>query len=493
MSNLVFMPVLWPLLTGIILVFFSKQPRIQRILSTISFLIGIWISGVLIYSVHNLGVMTLEVGSWSAPFGIVIVADMLAVLLVLTTNLIVTAILFYSFRSIGKERESFYYYPMLQFLIVGVNGAFLTGDIFNLFVFFEVMLMASYVLLVLGGTRPQLRESLKYIIVNVLSSAFFVIAVAFLYSAAGTLNMAQLSQRIAEAGQPGIFSVIAVCLLIVFGLKGAIFPLFFWLPGSYYVPPIPVIALFGALLTKVGIYAIFRTYTVIFYHDQGFTHQLLMGLSILTIIAGVIGALAYWDVKKIILYNIVIAVGVITYGISLMNEAAIGGAIFYIIHDMLIKAALFLLIGMMIKASGTADLRKMGGLIQQNPYLAWTYFIAAISLAGIPPFSGFTGKLLILQGAVEADSYIGFAVILLSSLMVLYSVFKIFMYGFWGKPSETLLQVKEKDWALFIPAAALTGLSVIYGVGTEAVYPYISQAVDTLLDPQIYIDAVLKE
>jgi multicomponent Na+:H+ antiporter subunit D len=374
-----------------------------------------------------------------------------------------------------------------------VNGAFLTGDIFNLFVFFEVMLMASYVLLVLGGTKAQLRESLKYIIVNVLSSAMFVISVAYLYSIVGTLNMAQLSVRVAEVNQPGILSVIAISFLVVFGLKGAIFPLFFWLPGAYNAPPIPIIALFGALLTKVGIYSIFRTYTLIFYHDQPYTHTILAVLSLLTIIVGVIGAISYWDVKKIIIYNIVIAVGVITYGISLMNQQAIAGSILYIIHDMLIKAALFLLIGIMIKISGTSDLRKMGGLITKYPYLAWTFFIASISLAGIPPFSGFAGKLLILKGAVEAESYIGIAIILLSSLMVLYSVMKIFIHGFWGKPDPILVKTNMPVSKLLAPAVTLVALSILYGVGTEAVYSFISQAENTILDPEIYIKAVLKE
>jgi multicomponent Na+:H+ antiporter subunit D len=418
---------------------------------------------------------------------------MLAALLVLTTAIIGAAVLVYSFNSIGKERESFYYYAVFQFLLVGVNGAFLTGDIFNLFVFFEVMLMASYVLLVLGGTKIQLRESLKYIIVNVLSSAFFVIAVAYLYSIVGTLNMAHLSERIAEVNQPGIISVIAIAFLVVFGLKAAIFPLFFWLPGAYNAPPIPIIALFGALLTKVGVYSIFRTYTLIFHHDQAFTHMILGVLSLLTIIAGVIGAIAYWDVKKIIIYNIVIAVGVITYGISLMNDQAIAGSIFYLIHDMLIKAALFLLVGIMIKVSGTSDLRQMSGLIKRYPYLAWTFFIAAITLAGIPPFSGFAGKLLILKGAVEAESYIGLAIILLSSLMVLYSVLKIFINGFWGKSNETIVKTNISVSKLFAPAVLLVVISILYGVGTEEVYPFIAQAVESILDPEIYINAVIKE
>lgn len=493
MINLPFLPVLLPLFTGIILIFFAKKIMIQRGISFISSLIGIAISIYLVISVSKHGILTLGVGSWDAPFGIVIVADMLASLLVLTTNIIGLAILIYSFYSIGKEREAHYYYPIFQFLLIGVNGAFLTGDLFNLFVFFEVMLMASYVLLVLGGTKIQLRESLKYIIVNVLSSSFFVIMVAYLYSILGTLNMAHLSQRIAEAGQPAILSVIAIGFLIVFGLKGAIFPLFQWLPGSYYAPPIPVMALFGALLTKVGIYSIFRTYTLMFHLDQSFTHTFLGVLGILTIIIGVIGAIAYWDVKKIIIYNIIIAVGLIIFGISLMNEPALSGSIFYIIHDMLIKAALFLLVGIMIKISGSDDLRNMGGLIKQYPGLAWTFFIAAISLAGIPPFSGFAGKLMILQGSAEKGAYFGMAIVLLSSLMVLYSVMKIFLHGFWGTPKADYTLDRTTVNKMLVPAILLVALSVLFGVGTEVVYPYISQAVDTLMNPDIYINAVLKE
>ncbi|MDQ0219631.1 Na+/H+ antiporter subunit D [Peribacillus cavernae] len=493
MNNIVFLPVLLPLLTGIVLLFFSKSIKFQRVFSVLSVLAGILLAVMLVGKVHGQGILTLQVGSWEAPFGIVIVADMLASLLVLTTNLIGFAIIVYSFYSIGKERERFYYYAIFQFLLVGVNGAFLTGDIFNLFVFFEVMLMASYVLLALGGTKPQLRESLKYILVNVISSALFVITVAYLYSVVGTLNMADISRKIAKIDQPGIVTVIAVSFLIVFGLKGAIFPLFFWLPGSYYAPPIPIIALFGALLTKVGIYSILRTYTLLFYHDQGYTHQLLGILALLTIIVGVIGAVGYWDMKKIIIYNIVIAIGVIIFGISLMNQQSLSGSIFYIIHDMIIKAALFLLIGIIIKITGTNNLREISGLIKAYPYVGWTFFIAAISLVGIPPFSGFAGKLLILQGAVKAGSYIGMAVILLSSLMVLYSLMKIFINGFWGIPRAYPDADRVPVKMLLLPAVLLVGVSIVYGFGTEAMYPFISQATEPLIDPGIYINAVLKE
>ena len=491
MINLPFLPVLLPLLTGIILIFFGKHTVWQRRLSFISSLGGVVLSGWLLHSVYTKGVLTLEVGSWEAPFGIIIVADMLAALLVLTSNLIVFSVVVYSFTSIGREREKVYYYSMVQFLLVGVNGAFLTGDLFNLFVFFEVMLMASYVLLVLGGTKVQLRETIKYLLVNIVASALFVISVAWLYSVTGTLNMAHLGERIAEAGQPAIITVIAIAFLIVFGLKGGIFPLFYWLPGSYAAPPVPVIALFGSLLTKVGLYAIFRTYSLMFYHDQAYTHSLLEILAILTIIIGVIGAAGYKDVTKIIIYNIIIAIGVIAFGFSLMNEAGIMGSVYYMVHDMIIKAALFLLIGIMIRLAGTGSLKGMGGMIRQYPVLGWTFFIAAISLAGIPPFSGFTGKLLILQGAAEKGAYTGMAAVLISSLFVLYSVMKIFIRGFWGKEREYSAGVPVKR--MLVPAVFLTGISVLYGIGAEAVYPYIHHAAETMLNPAVYIDAVLKE
>jgi len=232
MNNLLLLPILIPLITGVVLIFLNRSIIVSRIVSALSLFFTIVASVFLFLKVRADGIQTLNLGGWEAPFGITLVSDMLSVLLVLTTSIIAFACCIYSFRSIGEERERFYYYSILQFLIVGINGAFTTGDIFNLFVFFEVMLMSSYVLLVLGGTRAQLRESVKYILVNIISSSLFVITVAYLYSVVGTLNMAHISVRIAEVGQPGILTVIAVLFLIVFGLKGAIFPLYFWLPGS---------------------------------------------------------------------------------------------------------------------------------------------------------------------------------------------------------------------------------------------------------------------
>jgi len=495
MINLLLFPIILPFLFATILLFFKENIKVQRLLTLFGLLISLVASLFLVAKVKADGVQAITLGSWPAPFGISMVSDMLSALLVTTTILITLFVVIYSFTAIGEERERFFYYPAILFMITGINGAFTTGDIFNMFVFFEVLLIASYLLIVLGGEKRQLRESIKYILVNVISSALFVITVAYLYSVVGTLNMADISVKIAEIGQPGIITVVAVLFLIVFGVKGSLFPLYFWLPGSYAAPPVPVLALFGALLTKVGIYAIIRTYTLFFVHDIGFTHGLLSALALLTIIAGCIGALAYFDLKQIIIYNIVIAVGVILFGAAQMNDAGLTGTVFYLIHDILIKGALFLLIGIIIYVTGTSNLRKMGGLMKTHAPLGWMYLVAAFGLAGIPPLSGFVGKLLIVQGAFEAGHVFGSMIILLSSLVVLLSVIRIFIYAFWGDPTLVVLPKTNRSTyrKMMMPAVALVVLSVLYGVGSEWLMPYMTDASNVLLQPSIYIDAVLKE
>ncbi|NEU30669.1 Na+/H+ antiporter subunit D [bacterium LRH843] len=493
MINLLLFPIILPFLFAILLLFFRKNIRIQRSLVCIGLIVSLVAALFLVAKVKADGIQAITLGSWPAPFGISMVSDMLSALLVTTTILITLLVVIYSFTAIGEERERFFFYPAILFMVTGINGAFTTGDIFNMFVFFEVLLIASYVLIVLGGEKKQLRESIKYVLVNVISSALFVITVGFLYSVVGTLNMADISVKIAQVGQPGILTVIAVLFLIVFGVKGSIFPLYFWLPGSYAAPPIPVLALFGALLTKVGIYAIIRTYTLFFVHDIGFTHELLSILALLTIIAGCIGALAYFDLKQIIIYNIVIAVGVILFGAAQMNESGLTGAVFYLIHDMLIKAALFLLIGVMIYVTGTSNLRKMGGLMKTHAPLGWMYLIAAFGLAGIPPLSGFVGKLLIVKGAFEAGNVLGSIIILASSLVVLLSVIRIFIYAFWGTPVDLPKTNRRPYQRLMFPTIVLVVLSVLFGVGSEWLMPYMTDSSNVLLNPSIYIDAVLKE
>lgn len=493
MSNLLLFPIIIPLIIAAMLMLFPNKIKMQRLIALLGALVTLISSIFLLFKVYSDGIQVVTLGSWPAPFGISMVSDLFSALLVVTTSLIVLFVVLYSFPTIGIKREQSFYYPAVLFLMTGVNGAFTTGDIFNLFVFVEVLLMASYTLIVHGGERQQLRESIKYLLVNIISSALFVAAVAFLYSVTGTLNMADLAVKIPQIENTGILTVIAVLFLVVFGFKAAIFPLYFWLPASYHAPPMPILALFGALLTKVGVYAIMRTYTLFFTMNVGFTHELLAIIAILTILAGCVGALAYFDVKKIIIYNIIIAVGVILFGVSQLNEAGIQGSILYLIHDMMIKAALFFLVGIVAVIFGTSNLRKMGGLMKTYPVLGWTYLVAAFGLAGIPPLSGFPGKLLIVQGGFEGPQFWGSIVILATSLIVLLSAVRIFIYAFWGKPVDTEPLKKSAYHAMLYPSMILVAITVFFGVGAELFMPFVSGAAEVLLNPSLYIEAVFKE
>lgn len=494
MNNLVVLPIIVPFIIGAVLIIFAKHHKLQRIIS------GITAIGMLLFSiylatiVYQDGIIVMEAGNWSAPFGIVLVADTLATLMVLLTSLISAACLFFAFKTITPKREKFFFYPFYFFLLVGVNGAFLTGDIFNLFVFFEVMLMASYALIVNGGTKYQLRESFKYIIINVFSSALFVIAIAWLYSVTGTLNMAHIAERVAELEQTGILNTIAMLFFIVFAIKGALFPLYFWLPKSYFGPPAAIAALFGGLLTKVGIYAIIRVFTLIFHHELNYTHKgVIVTIAGFTMLLGVLGAVSQFDFKRILSYHIISQVGYMVMGLGVYTPLAVAGAIFYIVHHMIVKTALFLFSGAAKSVTGTTDLKKMGGLLKTHPALAWLFFISAISLAGIPPFSGFFSKFPIILAAFEEKQYIVAGVALLVGLLTLFSMMKIFGYAFWGKQKHTSEQAKAPIGKLLVPIVPLVALTIVLGLAAEPIFQYSLEVAGQIMDPSIYIESVLKE
>src|SRR5690625_1672728 len=259
-----------------------------------------------------------------------------------STNVLSVACLFIAPKLVSDEKESFYFYTFIFLLISGVSGAFLTGDLFNLFVFFEVLLMASYGLIVLGGNKTQLRESFKYVLINLFSSIIFVTTVAFLYAVVGTVNMAHIAERVHEVEQQGILTTVAIVLFFVFATKAALFPLYYWMPKSYIVPNPVVSALFGALLTKVGIYSIIRVFTLIFVFETDLTHTIFVWIAGLSMIFGVIGALSTKNIKLIVAYNVIPSIGFILFGLAIFNQDALSGSVYYLLHDMIIKAALFL-------------------------------------------------------------------------------------------------------------------------------------------------------
>ncbi|MGF7047743.1 multicomponent Na+:H+ antiporter subunit D [Paenibacillus sp. DS2015] len=492
MNNLLVLPLLIPAFTAVILIFLKERIELQRFISAVSVFLNIAVAGLIVYQVSTDGIQTLYMGGWLPPYGIVLVADMFSALLVLTTAVVGGACLFFSFASIGEERERFYYYTFFHFLLTGVFGSFLTGDLFNLFVCFEVLLVASYAMIVLGGTKVQLRETLKYILINVISSTLFVATIAYLYAATGTLNMAHLAMRVAETGQGGVLNVIAVLLLLVFSIKAGLL-LFFWLPDSYSAPPLAVRALFGALLTKVGLYAITRTFTLIFIHDPGLTHTLIGWMAGATMILGAIGAMAYNDLSRIFNYNIIISVGFIAFGISVATQDSLSGVVFYLMHDMVAKALLFFLGGLIISASGTERLKDMGGLIRRYPWTGWMFFILALALVGVPPLSGFAGKVMMVRSALGEHQVVLALIALASSFIVLFSLIKVFQQVFWGgeKGEDRVQPLRYK--AMMAPAAVLFVIVILLGVGAEKVNGYVGQAGAVLADPALYINAVMKE
>lgn len=490
MNNLVILPIIIPLIASLILIIFPRQLPLHKGLSLLAVTSIGATAVILIKQISIKGIQTLQLGNWPAPYGISLVADMFAALLVVTTSIVVFCSLLYAFNTIGLAREKNYFYPLVLLLLTGINGSFLTGDIFNLFVCFEVMLVASYVLISLGGDKPQLQESLKYLITNLIASTFFLIAIAYLYNIVGTLNMADISVRIASVGQSGLLTTVALIFLIAFSLKAGLF-LFYWLPGSYSAPPQVIAAIFAALLTKVGIYAIIRIFTLIFYHDPQVTHLLIGIMAGITMLLGAIGAIAYADIKRILTYNVIIGVGFLLAGLAAFNYEGLSGSVYYIIHDMIVKGLVFMLGGTVIYYTQTSRIKDLSGLIRIFPLLGWMFFITALSLAGIPPFSGFIGKMFITTGTF-AGNYIWLGGIgLFTSLIVLYSLMKIFMNCFWGYTNVTL-EKSEKHKAIMLPLLILTIFTIGLGLGVEGIVSYVDMAANDLLNPAIYINAVLQ-
>jgi multicomponent Na+:H+ antiporter subunit D len=488
------LPILVPFLAGIIMLFAWKKINFHRVTNLIASGAALLVSISVFYTVYTDGIMVLHVGTWQAPFGISIVIDLLSAIMLLITAIIALATAVYSINTMDHKREQFGYYPLLQFLLMGINGAFITGDLFNLYVWFEVMLISSFVLIALGGKKEQLEGAIKYVTLNLLSSAIFLAAVGIIYGLAGTLNMADLARKVPYLNNDTMLNFVSVLFLISFGIKSALFPLFFWLPASYHTPPAAVSAIFAGLLTKVGVYALIRVFTLIFTHDTNFTHTVLLIIAGFTMLSGVLGAAAQSDFRKILSFHIISQIGYMIMGLGLYSPLALAGGIFYIMHHIIVKTNLFFVGGIVNKFEGSYRLEKLGGVFKAYPVLSILFFIPAMSLAGIPPLSGFWAKFTVAKAGFELEQYFIVGLSLFVGALTLVSMTKIWNEVFWkDKPNSDNNKMIE-NWShikYYFPLALLAVITIVIGFGAE---PFVNLATDTanqLLNPQEYINSVL--
>ncbi len=489
------LPILIPLLAGALSLAFWRSRAMQRGIGVVGTGVMMLSAWVLLYTTWQEGYLVMHMGNWPAPFGIVLVADLLSAIMVVLAGITGFATAIYSLATLGKRHEHFGYYPLMHLLLAGVNGAFLTGDIFNLYVWFEVMLVASFALLILGGERAQMEGAIKYVTLNLVSSALFLSAIGLLYGLIGTLNMADLADKIAQLEDPGMVKVVAMLFLVAFGIKAAAFPFFFWLPASYHTPQVAVSALFAGLLTKVGVYALFRVFTLIFSLDDPFTQNVLLWMAGLTMLTGVLGAAAQYEFRRILSFHIISQIGYMILGLALFTPLALIGGVFYIMHHIIVKANLFFISGLIYRLKGSYELRELGGVYRSHPWLALLFLIPALSLAGLPPLSGFFAKFILIRAGIEAQAWWLVGVALLVGLLTLYSMVKIWSEVFWKAAPPSAGKTPElrtrNDALLYLSIGGLALLTVLIGLGAQPVFVLAEQAAAQLLDPRGYIEAVL--
>ncbi|MGJ8602609.1 MAG: Na+/H+ antiporter subunit D [Marivita sp.] len=496
MSWLLALPIVIPFITAV-LAFLMRVSPWGRWVSVIGSGVLLAVSLLLMNAVLREGVIAGQMGQWPAPFGITLVADLLSAVMVLITAIVAVAVSVYALADVDEHMERLGYHALFNMLIAGVVGAFITGDLFNLYVWFEVMLIASFGLLVLGGRPEQIDGGVKYVALNLVSTIMFLTGIGLLYGMTGTLNMADLASAVDGADQQ-LLTVVAVLFMIAFGVKAAVFPLFFWLPASYHTPSFSVSAVFAGLLTKVGVYALMRMFTLIFDHDTAFTHTILLWVAGLTMVVGVLGAAAQSDMRKILSFHIVSQIGYMILGLALLTPLALVGAVFYLVHHIVVKANLFLIAGVANKIAGGTELARIGGLYKSAPLLAVLFVIPAFSLAGFPPLSGFWAKFLLVKAALDIQAWFIAGIALAVGLLTIYSMTKIWAQAFWEphpdgiEPKLSSLSGRDRA-ALLIPIAGLAALTVMIGVMPEPFVQFAQDSAAQLLDPSAYIAAVLGE
>lgn len=442
MSNLLIMPMLLPFLCALILVFIKNKNQTSKILSITTMIVSTLISLALLIYVVNHKPITLDFGGWKAPFGIQFLGDSLSLLMVTVSSFVVTLIMAYGFGR-GEKRVNLFHLPtFILLLTVGVIGSFLTSDLFNLYVMFEIMLLASFVLVTLGQSVEQLRAAIIYVVLNIIGSWLFLLGIGMLYKTVGTLNFSHIASRLNHMESNQTITIISLVFLVAFSSKAALV-IFMWLPKAYAVLNTELAALFAALMTKVGAYALIRFFTLLFDHHPGITHPLLVFMSCITIIIGAFGVIAYKDIKKIAAYQVILSIGFIILGLGSHTHAGVNGAIFYLSNDIIVKTLLFFIIGSLVYISGFRNYKYLSGLAKREPFFGVAFIVMVFAIGGVPPFSGFPGKVLIFQGAIQNGNYIGLALMILTSLLAMYSLFRVMFVMYFGDTDGEEVKFKE--------------------------------------------------
>ena len=499
MSNLIILPLFFQLVLAIVLLFFWRNIAVQKLISIVGSIVAVVIAAGLFSEVYGQRILTMQAGDWQAPFGISFVADTFSTTMILLASVSSLAVTVFSSVTIKKARMKYGYFPSFHFLIFGLNGAFLTGDIFNLYVWFEVIIISSFVFITLGGKKVQIEGAVKYFTLNFLASMIFLTAIAVLYGLVGSLNMADLAGKIQTVRNQGLVQVIAILFLIGFGIKSAIFPLYFWLPDSYHTPQAAISSIFAGLLTKVGIYALLRVFSLIFIPDE-FIKNLMVILGGLTLFSGGLGAVVQTNMRKMFSYLIVCHIGYMIGGLGMFTTAALTGAIFYLVHDIIVKTNLFLAGGVVYKITGEVNMKRMGGLYDKYPAISILIAIPLFSLVGVPPLSGFWPKINLMQESFTTARYFLLGCFIFGSFITLFVIARFWSEAFWKarvegeqKPHVKYYdQMTRREKVLLVGPVVFLSLVTLYiGLGAENIYRLSQHIASELVNTSSYVNAVL--
>lgn len=496
MNHWMVVPMVIPMISAMVCLLIGDRLRLAKRVVGLVGVIGVLAVSVHMMSVASTGEITVYTfGSWPADYGIVFVLDRLSATMVLLTNVLALFAYLYAITGPDSQAPSFHFLFLMQ--IAGVNGAFLTGDMFNLFVMFEILLLTAYVLVVYGGGPARTRTAMQYVFINLVGSSLFLVAVGVIYGITGTLNMAAIAQKMAVVGPQNAMLIRAssYLLLIVFAIKAGLFPLYFWLPHSYAAVTAPIAALF-AIMTKVGVYALIRSTTMIYGPDQGLVSELarpyLLPAALITLAVAVLGAMAATKLRTLTAYLLLASVGTMLAGVGLFTQAALAGALYYMVHSTFTVAALFLVADLILIQRGpdVMDAFEPGPKLRQPLIVGMLFFVVAIAVAGLPPLSGFIGKAQILSAAVgTAPMAAVWATVLLTSFFTIVALSRAGTIMFWKTGENIEERSSEAGWKL-LPVVGLVlcivGLTIFAGPMTDHANITASQ----LMQPHNYIQAV---